>query len=202
LKGARSKYLAGTLTCGLAGYTPAGVTAYEDADCRLDIGNGTAAADAWSVEVEGTPETIYFKVRLTRDDTSVYYYGKPILVSGLSASSKMGIVLPIEGYTITFDANGGTFAEGTALESVSLPAARTIGEWAFADCMSLESVYLPATPTPIKNIFSYTGSSGTITVFVPAGTGAILVYSSKWGVDASTRLAAIRTDTALTTKQS
>jgi hypothetical protein len=45
-------------------------------------------------------------------------------------------------------------------------------------------VSLPATPPAISSIFFYTGSSGAITVRVPAG--AVSAYTSTWGVDANT----------------
>jgi hypothetical protein len=76
---------------------------------------------------------------------------------------------------------------GASLTSVSLPAATTIGEWAFYQCTSLTEVILPATPPSIGGYtFAYTGynSSGTITVRVP--TGAVSAYTSAWGVDAET----------------
>jgi hypothetical protein len=81
------------------------------------------------------------------------------------------------------------------LTSVSLPAAQTIGATVFSDCTSLTSVSLPATPPSISTgydhsmgydngIFSYTGSSGRITIRVPAGV--VFAYTSEWGVSAST----------------
>jgi hypothetical protein len=45
-------------------------------------------------------------------------------------------------------------------------------------------VSLPATPPAISSIFFYTGSSGAITVRVPAG--AVSAYTAAWGVDANT----------------
>jgi hypothetical protein len=54
------------------------------------------------------------------------YYGKPTLVSGFPLTDKPDLVLPIEGYTVTFDTNGGAFEDGgttltmTALENGTL----------------------------------------------------------------------------------
>jgi hypothetical protein len=118
--------LAGTLTGGLAGYTPSGVVAYEDADCRLDIGEGTADGDAWTVEAEGTPETVWFKVRLSKGGGTAAYYSKPVTVSGLSALGKVDIVLAIEGYTVVFDASGGTFAGGGDTVTMTAPENGTV----------------------------------------------------------------------------
>jgi hypothetical protein len=79
----------------------------------------------------------------------------------------------------------------TSLTTVSLPAATSIGYHAFTGCTSLTSVSLPATPPAIISswgygygIFSETGSSGTITVNVPAGV--VSAYTSKWYVNADT----------------
>ncbi|MDR1127453.1 MAG: bacterial Ig-like domain-containing protein [Treponema sp.] len=76
-----------------------------------------------------------------------------------------------------------------SLESVSLPAATSIDQYAFYNCTSLTSVSLPAMPPAISTgyfygIFQSTGSSGAITVRVPAG--AVSAYTSTWGVSAST----------------
>jgi hypothetical protein len=96
-----------TLTDGPAGYTPVAVLAYEDEDCRLDIGNGTINGDAWTVEAEGTPETVWFKVRLSKGGGTAAYYSRLVSVSGVPALGKADIALAIEGYAITFDANEG-----------------------------------------------------------------------------------------------
>jgi hypothetical protein len=80
------------------------------------------------------------------------------------------------------------FSGCAVLESVSLPVATDIGGAPFAYCENLESVSLPATPPSIgtgyNGIFNYTGSTGTITISVPIG--AVSVYTSTWGVSAST----------------
>jgi hypothetical protein len=82
------------------------------------------------------------------------------------------------------DIGASAFNGCTSLTTVSLPAATNIGNYAFGVGASLATVSLPATPPAISSIFFYTGSSGTITVRVPAG--AVSAYTSAWGVDATT----------------
>jgi hypothetical protein len=81
------------------------------------------------------------------------------------------------------------FDQCTSLTEVNLPAAATIGYGAFYYCSSLTSVNLPATPPSIASIggsglFAYTGSTGTITVSIPAD--ALRAYTSAWGVTVNT----------------
>jgi hypothetical protein len=79
---------------------------------------------------------------------------------------------------------GNAFSDCESLTTVSLPQAETIDGNAFYGCTSLMAISLPATPPSIDRIFYYTGSSGTITVSVPAGE--VSAYTSAWGVDANT----------------
>jgi hypothetical protein len=115
-------YLGGTITNGFEGYHPVAVIAYEDAEGSVFIDESAVTDGVWKMEVEGT--LVYCKVRLEKD--GAVYYGKPTLVSGFPVSGKTDFVLPIEGYTVTFDANGGFFEGGastitmTALENETL----------------------------------------------------------------------------------
>ncbi|MDR1220479.1 MAG: leucine-rich repeat protein [Treponema sp.] len=120
-------YLGGSVSGGVEGYSPVAVAAYEDAACGVFI-DESAAAGGWSLAVEGTLETVYFKVRLAKDGASAdaAYYSKPVTVSGLTASGKTDIVLPIEGYTITFDANGGAFEGGGVSLAMIAPENATL----------------------------------------------------------------------------
>jgi hypothetical protein len=81
---------------------------------------------------------------------------------------------------------GYAFQGCTSLTTVSLPAATSIYERAFDGCTSLATVNLPVAPPSIGSSIFYStdGSSGTITVRVPAG--AVSAYTSAWGVSAST----------------
>jgi hypothetical protein len=123
-------YLGGTLTGGIEGYSPTMVIVYEDADCRVDIGQGAVSGDAWSMEAEGTRETLYFKVQLTKDaaggDHTRVYYSKLIEVIGISTAGKMDMVLLIEAYTVTFDANGGLFEDGETVITMTAPENETL----------------------------------------------------------------------------
>jgi hypothetical protein len=122
---APARYLGGTLTGGIEGYSPVAVTAYsypygEEYDYRTDIGQGAVVGDEWDMEAEGTSETIYLKVKLTKDGGAGAYYSKPVMMSGVPLT-KTDIVLPIEGYTVTFDAGEGSFEGGETIITMTAP---------------------------------------------------------------------------------
>jgi hypothetical protein len=125
---ASAVYLAGTLTSGLEGYTPVWVNVYEDAACHVDIGDGSTSETAWSVEVEGTPETAYVKVRLSKDGDAggAAYYSKPVVVAGIPLAGRTDIAVPVEGYTVTFNANGGVFEDGEDTVALEAPENGTL----------------------------------------------------------------------------
>jgi hypothetical protein len=121
-------YLTGTLTGGVEGYAPTGISAYGDAKCQTDIGAGEASGGVWNMEVEAPPETVYVKVRLSKDGgagTNVYY-SKPFAVSGVSATGRTGIAVPVEAYAVIFDANGGVFEGGAASVAMTAPENGTL----------------------------------------------------------------------------
>ncbi|MDR1221139.1 MAG: leucine-rich repeat protein [Treponema sp.] len=115
-------YLGGTITNGFEGYNPVAVIAYEDAEGSVLIDESAVTDDVWKLIVEDT--LVYCKVRLEKD--GAVYYSKPTLVNGFPVSGKTDLVLPVEAYTVTFDANGGFFEGGgtvitmTALENETL----------------------------------------------------------------------------------
>jgi hypothetical protein len=137
--------LGGTLTGGFDGYGPSAVIVYEDAECQTPIDESAVTNDgAWSVAVEDTLETVYFKIQLEKDmdneghdsdavtgfpangKTDIVYYSKPTAVTGFPTSGKADIALPITGYTITFDANGGVFEGGEARITLTAPENGTL----------------------------------------------------------------------------
>jgi hypothetical protein len=105
-------YLGGVLSGDIDGYTPVAVVAYgdEDADDSAFFDESALSeSEDWSLVVEDTFDTIYFKVRLAKDGET--YYSR-LIMKDIPANGKMDIELPVEGYTITFDANGGAFEDG------------------------------------------------------------------------------------------
>jgi hypothetical protein len=120
-------YLAGTLSGSIDGYTPVAALAYEDEACDtlIDESAVTGDDDAWGLAVEAASATVWFKVQLEKDG-SVKYYSKPIPVTGLTASGKMDIPLPVAGYTITFDANGGVIDGGGSSMTMTAPENGTL----------------------------------------------------------------------------
>jgi hypothetical protein len=111
-------YLGGVLSGGIAGYTPVAVAAYEDAAGSVPI-DESAVSEGWRLAVEDTLGTVYFKVRLEKDGET--YYSKLVTVSDIPASGRLDIDLAIEGYTLTFDASGGTFENGDTVMTLTAP---------------------------------------------------------------------------------
>jgi hypothetical protein len=76
---------------------------------------------------------------------------------------------------------GSAFSGCTSLGSVSLPAAASIGGSAFARCTSLASVSLGATPPALASWFyQSTIPANTVTITVPSGK--LAAYNSAWGL--------------------
>jgi uncharacterized repeat protein (TIGR02543 family) len=123
---APSVYLAGTLTGGIEGYTAAAVFAYEDEEGQIEIGQGAVTEDAWDVEAEGTRETVYFKVKLSKDEDSGAYYSTPVVVSDIPVLGKTDLMLPVQGYTVTFDPNDGIFEGGGDTVTLQAPENGTL----------------------------------------------------------------------------
>jgi hypothetical protein len=166
-------FLGGTVTGGLGGYSPVAVYAYDDADCGVNagIGEGAVSAGAWSMAAEGTLETVWFKVKLEKDGDTGAYYGKPVSISVIPDTDRMDIVVPIEGYTVTFNASGDFFEGG--------------GETVTREAPENGTVSLPASPQNSDSMYRFTGwrlgDGGEFTALTPIhGDTAV---SAIWRID-------------------
>jgi hypothetical protein len=117
-------YLGGTLSGDIAGYSPIAVAVFEDAECNILIDESGVTGGAWSLAVEDTRDTVYCKVRLEKDGET--YYSKAVSLNGFPASGAADLVLPLEGYAVTFDAGGGAFEGGGATVTLTAPENGTL----------------------------------------------------------------------------
>jgi hypothetical protein len=116
--------LGGTLSGGIAGYSPVAVAVFEDAECNVLIDESALTSGTWSLAVEDTRDTVYFRVRLEKDGET--YYSKAVSLNGFPASGAEDLVLPLEGYAVTFDAGGGVFEGGGATVTLTAPENGTL----------------------------------------------------------------------------
>jgi hypothetical protein len=149
---ASAVYLAGTLSGGIGGYSPVAVIAFEDAACGIYIDESEVSGGAWGLAVEATSATVYCKVKLEKGGSGEYY-SKPVSVSGFPVTGKTDIALAVAGYTVTFDAKGGTFESGgdsvtmTAPENGTLtPPSAPQSAYTFVDWHSVEERFTTETP--------------------------------------------------------
>jgi hypothetical protein len=114
-----SKYLAGTVDKGtFTAFTPVMVYAYGE----TELGSGAVSGNAWDMVIEGTPETVHFKVKLTKDGIGEYY-GKLEEVTDIPLAGKSDIGLTVRGYTVQVaeTVTGGGTIEGIPAGGQALP---------------------------------------------------------------------------------
>jgi hypothetical protein len=172
-------YLAGTLSGGIEGYSPVAVIAYEDAACGTPIDESEVSGGAWGMAVEATSATVYFKVKLEKGGFNDYY-SKPVSVSGsFPVTGKTDIALAVAGYTVTFDAKGGEFEDGSNSMTMTAPENGTLtlpsAVWNDSDFVNWHSAGEPfTTETPVSGdttVYAKWFSAGNIADYLNGQSG-------------------------------
>jgi hypothetical protein len=145
-----------------------------DLPAVTDIGRGAFLGCLYLTDIRVSPNNPNYSVQggmlLNKAGTTLVAY----------PSACGAITLP---ETIT-EIGMGAFHSYTVLTSVSLPAVKTIGAWAFAYCYALESLTLGATPPTLggTSVFYDAGNGEEFTVYVPTAQmkTAIDATGSDW----------------------